>query len=707
MSKSREVVQTIVNRLGLPGVDDRFTGHMSAFTPMLADPASPDSNSAIPLSDDPASARLMHLVEAATGPQLYAGNPFRCLGVPTLEGPRDVARRLEEFQPGTKRAKPASEWAFAPRTPLTPEQARRMAEEIQDGGARLLAELFWFWPGNYPQESSDPAIDALAKGDVEQAYTFWLAAAAKGSPVAEHNMAVMFHYAALDREIDAGPLDEEALSWWHAAGQHWGRALAADELWSRLAARVKRLEDPAVPAGAVGELRACLSGVVANVQAVAAVARTDRGDDHAAAALVSLLRRSSVPADQAERACERALAAKGRTLERAIEQCEERITGEDGPCLRHVEELLRSTQGERRVIELVAGSDARLVRRLVSRLVEVATAGVHEHHRRTGDVRPGLPVLMALATFPANTEVRRKVTEQRIAVFNQAVTLALGGTPSADSAARLDAMLGVFADVLAPALEQFAWDPRLQSACRGRLIAELRELAHDACRELGDFDVSTRAFGLATELADEEARPAVMRERKQLWQQFQRAQEGAVQIEHNGCLVEIDARRMTCNGRTLAVEALTGIRCGITDTLSGRGPRVAWCAARDAVELDGANLFDLTEGAGERYRQVVAALDACVVPALADRMVRKVRSGQSIVLGQSALRPEGFVFQRRPGQGSGVETVPYAQLNQSLVDGALVIEKAGEPTSAIRYPLAEVWNAVLMGDVLSRLAALE
>jgi len=358
------------------------------------------------------------------------------------------------------------------------------------------------------------------------------------------------------------------------------------------------------------------------------------------------------------------------------------------------------------MVELVAGPASRLVHRLFSRLVEVAAAGVREHGRRAGDVRSGLPALVVLATLPAGAEVRRQVAEQRVLAFDQAVTLALG-TPAADSAARFDAMLGVFADVLAPAVEPFSWDVRLQAAYRTRLIAELRELARDACRQLGEFDVSSRAFGLATELADEDARPALMRERKQLWQQFQRAQEGAVQIEHNGHLVEIDARRMTCNGRTLAVDALTGLRFGVSDTIAGPGPRIAWCAARESVELDASNLLDLAEGVGERYRQVVAALDACVVPALADRMVRKVRSGQSIVLGQSALRPDGFVFQRRPGQNAGIETVPYAQLTLSMSGGALRIEKTGDPAAAVRYSLAEVWNAVLMHDVLARLAALE
>jgi hypothetical protein len=679
---------------------------MSAATSLLPDPTMTDLESAPPAPDDRATTVIQRHLDAVAGLRLYADNPFRCLGLPALSGPREIARRIEALQ-SPKRAKAGGDWAFAPRALPTPDQLNACLGSLQSGGSRLLAELFWFWPEKYPEETSDAGVDALAAGDVESAYNFWLGASEQGSVVADHNLAVMFHYAALDREIEGGAIDDEALAWWSASAHHWTRAIAGDELWARLAARAKRLEDPDLPATAVSALRARVAGAIARLQSTIALTRAERGDEPAAAALANLLHAGPLASRATEHEVSMVLEPKVREIGHAIEQAEEAITGDDRPCLAHVEELLRGTVAPRRTVELIAGAGSELVGRIYSRLVEVGSAGVVENARRTGDGQAGLPFLVGLAVLPARTEARRRISELRSSAIEQAVKRTLGAGASADPAARYSALLTVISESLAPAVERFSWDKRLQSAYLARVIAELRELAHEAHRQLGEFDLSSQAFGVATELADEETRPVLMRERKQLWQQFQRAQKGAVQIEHNRNLLELDARRIAFNGREVTVDAITGLRFGLHDGIAGQGPRIAWSMARESVELDAANLLDPTDGAGERFRQIVEALDACVIPVLADRMVKRLRAGQSFVLGHSALRPEGFVFQRRPGQLGASEAVPYTRLTQTISDGALVLAEVGNPASTTRYPLAEVWNAVLMLEVLPRLAALE
>jgi hypothetical protein len=258
--------------------------------------------------------------------------------------------------------------------------------------------------------------------------------------------------------------------------------------------------------------------------------------------------------------------------------------------------------------------------------------------------------------------------------------------------------------ILAPAAEQFSWDHRVQAAYRQRVVQRLRELARSAWLELGEFEVTAQACVLAAELCDEESSPLVVRERRQLWQQYQRAQNGALTLEFNGARLEIDSHRLRYDGREWPVSALNGLRFGVAEGLGGEGPQVTWYAGRDAMTLDAMTWFDPADGGTERYRQVSEALDACVVPSLATRIVERVRAGQSVVLGQSALRPEGFVFQRRPGQLTPDTIVPYSQVTQRVEEGELVLGCNDAPSVGARYALASVWNAVAMPEVLARLA---
>jgi hypothetical protein len=255
----------------------------------------------------------------------------------------------------------------------------------------------------------------------------------------------------------------------------------------------------------------------------------------------------------------------------------------------------------------VAGPDSNLLRQLGDRVVEAALSGLQEHLRRTGEAAAVLPWLLHLATYPAAPERRRRANEITDEAGRQLVAAA-----QADAANRAanshEASMRVCAEVLAPAVEWFTWDARVQAAYRQRVVQRLRELAHASQRELADFEVASQAFALAAELSDEESSTSVVRERRQLWQRFQRAQNGAVALEHDGCRLEIDARRLSFDGREILVEALAGLRYGVGDGLGGYGPRVAWYAGRESVVLDAQSWFDTSIGGSQRYRQIAEAL---------------------------------------------------------------------------------------------------
>jgi hypothetical protein len=621
---------------------------------------------------------------------LYATNPCRTLGVfPAVE----ATTLVERVQ--TLLAAPLQpDWAFAPTLPLSPEQLRRAGLAADNSADRLVGELFWFWPESYPENKPDGALADLAAGNAEAAYGRWLASGGKG--YAAHNMAVMFHYAALGRELEHGPLDEEARSWWTAAAEQWTAALATEDFWVRYAGRWA--QDGAV---AVARVRAELPQLLGMLSLLAAAERARRDELAEAHWLREFAVRRLADAAGLERAIASITEAELARSEELVAEAGARLKVDSEPCLRHVVEMLRQVAARRRVIEAIAGADSPPLRRLGTCVVEAGLAGLAEHARRANAESAVLPWLLHLACWPAGAETRKGVAMAGAAEWDRLIAAAQAATDGKTS--RHEAVLRICNETLAPAAEQFSWDHRVQAAYRQRVVQRLRELARAAWMELGEFEVSAQACVLAAELCDEESSPLVVRERRQLWQQYQRAQNGALTLEFSGARLEIDSHRLRFDGREWPVATLNGLRFGVAEGLGGEGPQVTWYAGRDAMTLDTMTWFDPADGGTERYRQVSEALDACVVPALAARLVERVRGGQSVVLGQSALRPDGFVFQRRLGQLTPDTIVPYSQVTQRVAEGEIVLGRTDDPSVAVRYALASVWNAVAMPEVLARL----
>jgi len=620
---------------------------------------------------------------------LYASNPCRTLGV---FPPVDAAVLVERV-PALLAAPLQPDWAFAPALPFSSEQLRRAGLAADDSTECLVAELFWFWPEAYPDNGSDEAIADLTAGNAEAAYGRWLAAGGRGHAV--HNMAVMFHFAALGRELERGPLDEEARAWWTAAAEQWTATIAAEDFWASYARRWGQ-----GGADLARRVREELPGLLGALSLLAAAERARHDELAEAQWLREFAVRRMEDSAGFDRAAESILAAELVRCEECLVETKSRFRAEEH-CLRFVVDMLRQMAARRRVIEILSSPDSPQLRRIGARVIDVALEGLVGQDRHGAPESVVLPWLLHLASWPAPAEFRRNLAAACDAAWDRSVAAlqeSEGGKTS-----RHETVLRICSEVLAPAVEPFSWDRRAQAAYRQRVVQRLREVARAAWMELGEFEVTAQACVLAAELSDEESSPLMVRERRQLWQQFQRAQSGALSLELGGTRLEIDSHRLRYDGREWPVAALNGLRFGLAQGLGGEGPQVTWYSGRDAVILDSLKWFDTADGGAERYRQVSEAMDACVLPALATRIVERVRGGQSVVFGQSALRPDGFVFQRRPGQLTPDAIVPYSQITQRVEAGELVLGRTDDPSVQMRFALAAVWNAVAMPEVLARL----
>ncbi len=224
-------------------------------------------------------------------PELYRRNLFRVLSLPVTATPADVRRRQKRLEMERKLGVAQS---AATRSPLalepapTEEESRVALERLTDPEARLLDELFWFWPLD---GAGDPALQSLEQGRLEEARAAWGREAEAGGrgAVARHNLAVLDHLLVLDRELAPGALD--------GFGERWTRALAswdavsrADGFWERVRERIRELDDARLTGGTLRRLRATLPRAVLGINAALAFQAGARKDAATARRHVDLLR---------------------------------------------------------------------------------------------------------------------------------------------------------------------------------------------------------------------------------------------------------------------------------------------------------------------------------------------------------------------------------------------------------------------------------
>jgi hypothetical protein len=246
-------------------------------------------------------------------PELYRLNAFRVAGLPVDATMRDISRHTEKLKmmgklgTGAHRAD-----GFLSLDPAPDADAMREAmQRLRDPERRLVDEFFWFWPHDLGKSRNDGALAALARGDVQEAAEIWMEQEKAGSEsgVSTHNLAVLAHAAALDLEHAArsGRLAAEKAGqrglYWQQASHRWKRLLDQEGFWSRLASRIRELDDPRLTTGTARRIRASLPLALLSINAELAVRAAERGDNDEMRRQLELMERWEHQAPNEQQVC--------------------------------------------------------------------------------------------------------------------------------------------------------------------------------------------------------------------------------------------------------------------------------------------------------------------------------------------------------------------------------------------------------------------
>lgn len=236
-------------------------------------------------------------------PEIYRRNAFRVLGLPVEASTRDISRSQRSLSMARKLGirVAGSVSGFLPlNPPPSGDEVRAALHRLSDPEVRLIDELFWFWPAELDKSEDDEGLNLLRASNAKAALSFWQNAETNGHCryVAVHNLAVLYHVAALDLETKAirGSVSEPEVrasaSYWLLSYRRW-RALQEDEnFWQRVLARAEILDDPRLTPETIQHIRGALPWALLGINSQLAVRWVQTEDRKAALRQAQIMRKS-------------------------------------------------------------------------------------------------------------------------------------------------------------------------------------------------------------------------------------------------------------------------------------------------------------------------------------------------------------------------------------------------------------------------------
>jgi len=388
------------------------------------------------------------LLEIATR-DIFRQNVFRVTGLSVDATAKEIAKHagnlkvMEELGQGMNHHK----HVFSRPRP-TMDQIREAIQILKDPERRLVDEFFWFWPREFGKSSSDPALQALTKGELQGAYDIWSTYEddPKDGVVATHNKALTTQIIALDRErkrIERDPAEEgekenaafwrsdiespgdgvdlekearEIESYWQRSFKRWQCLVDDDRLWDRVTARVRQIDDPRLKTGFVRRMRASLPEALDKINAELALSYAQAGKLELARLHIRFMRELNQGMETVEKIAESVLSPVKTHLREQIGRAKQKIeeAPSDGP--KTAKQLLDEAQRCLPIFDLFFGNDHESRNDLFDEVATVCNQLVVAYHNRTKDDTTCQAILRTVLPLATSIDLRG-LLEKNIGIF--------------------------------------------------------------------------------------------------------------------------------------------------------------------------------------------------------------------------------------------------------------------------------------------------
>ena len=358
------------------------------------------------------------MIDAATK-DLFRKNAFRIIGLPVDARQREIERQGNELilrvelgqDPHTQTA------AFPIKPPPSVGDIRDAVKNLKDPEKRLIDEFFWFWPEEFGQSQSDPAIQALQAGYGDTAFDIWTRKESnpQNGVVAMHNIALVWHLTALEWEghsinskFDADR-QTKLEGYWRNAFKRWERLAIDERYWDIVTARIRQLNEPNLPTDYARRIRTALPNALAKINAELALSSAQASRIEIARLHIKFMREMTQDVENFEKTAELVLTPTSNRLKEQIKSARDR--GEKNPpeAAKVALELLGQAGPTLTLFDLFFGKNNELRNDLFDEVAAVCNRLQIVYYKETGDDKTCLEILKVVLPFATSTDLRQLI----------------------------------------------------------------------------------------------------------------------------------------------------------------------------------------------------------------------------------------------------------------------------------------------------------
>ena len=365
---------------------------------------------------------------AASTKDLFRHNSFRITGLAVDATAREVIRHADKLKMLVElgQAPHAKNNAHPLDPPPSVDEIREAIQKIKDPEQRLIDEFFWFWPEEFGRSDSDPALQALAKGDTKTANEIWRKKINDDSYgiVAKHNLAVAFYLIALDLgHLAIGKtISEESRrkisDTWKSSVRKWERIQDDDKLWEKVSDRIRQLNEPSLTTGFARRMRTALPEALNKINADLILGFAESGKLEIAKDYVAFIRETDQRHNGFKNAAEYVLLPTRNLLKEQISQAV--VCGEANPreAATVARDLLKQSRHALDLFDLFLGENSDERNELYDEVAVICNRLPIAYHKATGDNKTCIEILRLVLPFVTSNELRKQI-EENISVLNK------------------------------------------------------------------------------------------------------------------------------------------------------------------------------------------------------------------------------------------------------------------------------------------------
>lgn len=361
---------------------------------------------------------------------LYDKNIFRITELPVDATAKDVSRQAQKQQMLAEMGHNITsvKAPFAPVHFPDEDQIREALARMKIPEDRIVDEFFWFWPEEFGNSKADPAIQAMLSGDSEKAAKIWREAEKGGSFTAIHNLAIMFHMAAVDwtihqlKNVSSWESFEEVKGYWQRSFDRWEKVAEMEEIWDCMKDRLKSMDDEALTTGFIRRMRNELPMALDRVNAEAALAFAEKGGMEWAEYHVRLMNETHQGLDDVEATAELVLEPTRKRVRQYVNSAEQKASGNRAKGIELVTQLLEKCRPLMGIYDLFHGKEAHQRADLFDEVASTSNSLAVWYQIETEDNSGFVKALQATLDFVTGESLREQITKN-ISIGNNNIDL--------------------------------------------------------------------------------------------------------------------------------------------------------------------------------------------------------------------------------------------------------------------------------------------